>query len=181
MSAASCGVESVRAVVVTMDSPSANEAVVETTRSIRRDVTLVARARDAAYARALYGLGVTDAVPYPRWRGNKPSAVLAPIGPHPSEGCSDGPVSRTTGAAAAADSVDWGKRTISSCWLAAAIPAVGNEVGLRKVACCVLVSFRRCRYPALMHADELTPADPSDLADALAYALPGPEARAQRR
>ena len=58
-----CGVETVRAVVVTMDSPSANEAVVETTRSIRRDVTLVARARDAAHARALYGLGVTDAVP----------------------------------------------------------------------------------------------------------------------
>ena len=58
-----CGVETARAVVVTMDSPSANEAVVETTRSIRRDVTLVARARDAAHARALYGLGVTDAVP----------------------------------------------------------------------------------------------------------------------
>ena len=58
-----CGLETARAVVVTMDSPSANEAVVETTRSIRRDVTLVARARDAAHARALYGLGVTDAVP----------------------------------------------------------------------------------------------------------------------
>ena len=58
-----CGVETARAVVVTMDLPSANEAVVETTRSIRRDVTLVARARDAAHARALYGLGLTDAVP----------------------------------------------------------------------------------------------------------------------
>ena len=58
-----CGLETARAVVVTMDLPSANEAVVETTRSIRRDVTLVARARDAAHARALYGLGVTDAVP----------------------------------------------------------------------------------------------------------------------
>ena len=61
--AEACGVETARAVVVTMDSPSANEAVVETTRSIRRDVTLVARTRDAAHARALYGLGVTDAVP----------------------------------------------------------------------------------------------------------------------
>jgi len=58
-----CGVETARAVVVTMDSPSANETVVETTRRLRRDVTLVARARDADHARALYALGVTDAVP----------------------------------------------------------------------------------------------------------------------
>ena len=58
-----CGLETARAVVVTMDSPRANEAVVETTRRLRQDVTLVARARDANHARALYGLGVTDAVP----------------------------------------------------------------------------------------------------------------------
>jgi CPA2 family monovalent cation:H+ antiporter-2 len=58
-----CGVETARAVVVTMDSPHANEAVVELTRRLRRDVTLVARARDAAHAHALYALGVTDAVP----------------------------------------------------------------------------------------------------------------------
>jgi len=57
------GVETARAVVVTMDSPRANETVVETTRRLRRDVTLVARARDADHARALYALGVTDAVP----------------------------------------------------------------------------------------------------------------------
>jgi CPA2 family monovalent cation:H+ antiporter-2 len=58
-----CGIESARAVVVTMDSPRANEMVVETTRRLRRDVILVARARDAEHARALYGLGATDAVP----------------------------------------------------------------------------------------------------------------------
>jgi CPA2 family monovalent cation:H+ antiporter-2 len=58
-----CGVEAARAVVVTMDSPRANEAVAATTRALRHDVTLVARARDAAHARALYELGVTDAVP----------------------------------------------------------------------------------------------------------------------
>ena len=58
-----CGVETARAVVVTMDAPRANEAVVETTRRLRQDVTLVARARDASHARALYELGVTDAVP----------------------------------------------------------------------------------------------------------------------
>jgi CPA2 family monovalent cation:H+ antiporter-2 len=58
-----CGLDAARAVVVTMDSPSANEAVVELTRKLRRDVTLVARARDAPHARALYERGVTDAVP----------------------------------------------------------------------------------------------------------------------
>jgi CPA2 family monovalent cation:H+ antiporter-2 len=58
-----CGLETARAVVVTMDSPTANEAVVETTRRLRPDVTLVARARDADHASALYRLGVTDAVP----------------------------------------------------------------------------------------------------------------------
>ena len=46
-----------------MDSTAANEAVVETTRRLRPDITLVARARDADHARALYALGVTDAVP----------------------------------------------------------------------------------------------------------------------
>jgi monovalent cation:H+ antiporter-2, CPA2 family len=58
-----CGLETARAVVVTMDSPAANEAVVGTTRRLRPDVTLVARARDANHARALYQLGATDAVP----------------------------------------------------------------------------------------------------------------------
>ncbi|RBP15509.1 Kef-type potassium/proton antiporter (CPA2 family) [Roseiarcus fermentans] len=58
-----CGVETARAVVVTMDSPNANETVVETTRKLRPDVTLVARARDADHAHTLYDLGVSDAVP----------------------------------------------------------------------------------------------------------------------
>jgi CPA2 family monovalent cation:H+ antiporter-2 len=58
-----CGIETARALVVTMDAPSANEAVVAVARRLRPDVTLVARARDAAHARRLYQLGVTDAVP----------------------------------------------------------------------------------------------------------------------
>ncbi len=58
-----CDIETARAVVVTMDSPGANETVVETTRKLRPDVTLVARARDADHAHKLYDLGVTDAVP----------------------------------------------------------------------------------------------------------------------
>ncbi len=58
-----CGIETARAVVVTMDAPAKTELVVQLARELRPDVTLVARARDAEHARALYGLGVTDAVP----------------------------------------------------------------------------------------------------------------------
>jgi CPA2 family monovalent cation:H+ antiporter-2 len=58
-----CGIETARALVVTMDAPRSNEAVVEAARSLRADLTLVARARDAAHAKTLYDLGVTDAVP----------------------------------------------------------------------------------------------------------------------
>jgi CPA2 family monovalent cation:H+ antiporter-2 len=58
-----CGIDQARALVVTMDAPRSNEAVVETARSLRADLTLVARARDAAHAKTLYDLGVSDAVP----------------------------------------------------------------------------------------------------------------------
>src|SRR5450432_876135 len=58
-----CGIDQARALVVTMDAPRANEAVVETARSLRADLTLIARARDAAHAKTLYDLGVSDAVP----------------------------------------------------------------------------------------------------------------------
>jgi CPA2 family monovalent cation:H+ antiporter-2 len=59
----SCGLAQARAVVVTMHTPSAVDAVVKLARGARDDLTLVARARDAAHARALYKLGATDAVP----------------------------------------------------------------------------------------------------------------------
>ena len=58
-----CGIEQARALVVTLDSPVASQALVETARQIRPDLTIVARARDARHARELYRLGVTDAVP----------------------------------------------------------------------------------------------------------------------
>ena len=58
-----CGVETARAVVVTMTSPEGAEQVVELARTLRPDVTLVARAADAEHARSLYALGATDAVP----------------------------------------------------------------------------------------------------------------------
>ena len=59
----SCGLAQARAVVVTMHTPSAVDAVVKLARGARDDLTIVARARDAAHARALYKLGATDAVP----------------------------------------------------------------------------------------------------------------------
>jgi CPA2 family monovalent cation:H+ antiporter-2 len=58
-----CGLAQARAVVVTMHTPSAVDAVVKQAREARADLTIVARARDAAHARALYKLGATDAVP----------------------------------------------------------------------------------------------------------------------
>jgi CPA2 family monovalent cation:H+ antiporter-2 len=58
-----CGVGSARAVVVTMDAPAKVDEVVRQIRAMRPDVTLIARARDARHAEALYRLGVTDAVP----------------------------------------------------------------------------------------------------------------------
>ena len=57
------GLDTALAVVVTMDSPEATEHVVGTARSIRPDLSIVARARDAQQAERLYELGVTDAVP----------------------------------------------------------------------------------------------------------------------
>jgi CPA2 family monovalent cation:H+ antiporter-2 len=58
-----CGIERARGLVVTLDTPSATEAVVSAARAVRPDITIVARARDARHATALYELGVDDAVP----------------------------------------------------------------------------------------------------------------------
>jgi CPA2 family monovalent cation:H+ antiporter-2 len=56
-------VAAARALVVTMDSPDAAEATVAAARAIRRDLTIVARARDTRHAQRLYALGATDVVP----------------------------------------------------------------------------------------------------------------------
>lgn len=58
-----CGLGQARALVVTLNNPRIAELVVEAARAQRTDLTLVARARDAAHAHRLYGLGATDAVP----------------------------------------------------------------------------------------------------------------------
>ncbi|WP_269715326.1 cation:proton antiporter domain-containing protein [Caulobacter sp. NIBR2454] len=58
-----CGLDSARALVVTMDNPDGTEAVVGAARELRPDLPIVARAKDARHAARLYELGVTDAVP----------------------------------------------------------------------------------------------------------------------
>ncbi len=58
-----CGIDRARALVITLDTPSAIGAVVTAARQERSDITVVARARDAKHAAQLYSLGVDDAVP----------------------------------------------------------------------------------------------------------------------
>ncbi len=58
-----CGIQSARALVVTLDNADAVGSIVRAARSVRPDLTIVARARDAMHATELYALKVTDAVP----------------------------------------------------------------------------------------------------------------------
>jgi CPA2 family monovalent cation:H+ antiporter-2 len=76
-----CGIEQARALVITLDTPSAIEAVVAAARQERPDITIVSRARDARHAAQLYHLGVDDAVPETIEASLQLSeAVLADIG-----------------------------------------------------------------------------------------------------
>ena len=59
----SCGIDKASAVIVTINNAAKIMEVVNAARSLRSDVVIVARARDAAHARELYAAGVTDAVP----------------------------------------------------------------------------------------------------------------------
>ena len=58
-----CGVQTTRALIVTMDAPGKVDEVVTAARALREDLILIARARDDQHAARLYALGVTDAVP----------------------------------------------------------------------------------------------------------------------
>lgn len=58
-----CGIGNARALIITVGSSRIAEEVVRAARSVRPDIVIVARARDAAHAGALYRLGVTVAVP----------------------------------------------------------------------------------------------------------------------
>lgn len=58
-----CGIETARALVLTMDSRKAATEVVALARAERADLQIIVRARDADHAGELYRLGATDAVP----------------------------------------------------------------------------------------------------------------------
>lgn len=57
------GIESARAVIITIHSASIIDTIVKEVRALRPDVPVVSRARDGQHAAHLYAIGVTDAVP----------------------------------------------------------------------------------------------------------------------
>jgi monovalent cation:H+ antiporter-2, CPA2 family len=60
---ARCGLETAKALIITMDKPAAGEDIVRIARARHPDLIIIARARDAHHATVLYRLGVSDAVP----------------------------------------------------------------------------------------------------------------------
>ena len=58
-----CGLDEASAIVVTIDRVQQAEVVVGIARKARRDLIIIARARDAHHATRLYALGATDAIP----------------------------------------------------------------------------------------------------------------------
>ncbi len=58
-----CGLKTAKAVIITIHTWPEIDELVAAVRSMRPDIVIVARARDAEHARHLYELGVTDAVP----------------------------------------------------------------------------------------------------------------------
>jgi K+:H+ antiporter len=58
-----CGLAKAAGVIITIHTQSAIDEVVAHVRSLRPDIPIVSRARDAAHASHLYSLGATDAVP----------------------------------------------------------------------------------------------------------------------
>jgi CPA2 family monovalent cation:H+ antiporter-2 len=60
---ATCGLMRAAGVFVTTHTPAAIDEIVRLVRSVRPDILIVSRARDALHARHLYAIGVTDAVP----------------------------------------------------------------------------------------------------------------------
>jgi CPA2 family monovalent cation:H+ antiporter-2 len=59
----SCGLMTAPALIVTIHDQPAIDEIVRVARQLRPDILIVSRARDAAHARHLYSVGVTDAVP----------------------------------------------------------------------------------------------------------------------
>jgi len=59
----SCGLMEAAAVIVTTGEAKGIDEIVAQVRTLRQDMLIVSRARDAEHARHLYQIGVTDAVP----------------------------------------------------------------------------------------------------------------------
>jgi CPA2 family monovalent cation:H+ antiporter-2 len=59
----SCGLMNAKAVIVTVAAEAEIDEIVRQVRTLRTEIIVVSRARDAAHARHLYAIGVTDAVP----------------------------------------------------------------------------------------------------------------------
>jgi len=60
---AHCGLGEASAVIITVRTRAATDKVVALVRAARPDLPIIARAMDAAHARHLYQIGVTEAVP----------------------------------------------------------------------------------------------------------------------
>ncbi len=58
-----CGIHDAAGVIITINARQAIDEIVAYVRSIRPDVPIIARARDADHARHLYKIGATEAVP----------------------------------------------------------------------------------------------------------------------
>ncbi len=58
-----CGILKASGVIITIHTQAGIDQIVGEVRTLRPDIPIVARARDADHARQLYALGVTDAVP----------------------------------------------------------------------------------------------------------------------
>lgn len=58
-----CGLEQASGVIITIDSRESIDTIVAHVRSVRPDIPIVARARDADHARHLYRMGASEAVP----------------------------------------------------------------------------------------------------------------------
>ena len=59
----SCGIMDANAVIVTIHDQAAIDEIVQLVRTLKPDMLIVSRARDATHARHLYAVGVNDAVP----------------------------------------------------------------------------------------------------------------------
>lgn len=58
-----CELDNALGVIITMSAGKAVDGIVAHVRSMRREVPIIARARDAGHARHLYAMGASDAVP----------------------------------------------------------------------------------------------------------------------